>query len=208
MADEEGEFEKALERCRIAGEKIWSRFSSKEGKFEIVHLSDAVLSSVIGGITFPLCLGALQTGIFRPLRITSNLRMIGPICGCFSLIISGGTASMAFLSSIILLKEFKDGSHNVLTEKLQAYVPNYSLAISTCYNDVPIYGFGSLVVFKMLGGKFRSVLPSSLIHPGAFARSYIPAKGQNYASAPVKRKLTSLGEFLLYSFTYIPTIAM
>ncbi|PFX14168.1 hypothetical protein AWC38_SpisGene21700 [Stylophora pistillata] len=62
------------------------------------------------------------------------------------------------------------------------------LAISVRPEDVPLCGFGSLVVIKILGGRFRSVLPSSLTHPGAFARKYIPAKGQDYASAAEKLK--------------------
>ena len=43
---------------------------------------------------------------------------------------------------------------------------------------------------------FRSVLPSSLIHAGAFARRYIPAKGKKYATDEVKQKLALLGKFL------------
>ena len=52
-------------------------------------------------------------------------------------------------------------------------------------------------MYKIFGGRFRSVLPSSLIHPGAFAKRYIPAKGKRYASDGVKRKLALMGEFLI-----------
>ncbi|KAL9962377.1 hypothetical protein ACROYT_G031473 [Oculina patagonica] len=194
MAD--GFVEKALQKARVLGVKIRRRVLLTEGKSTRVDDIDVALSSTLGGITFPLCLGAFQTGIFRPLRITSNLRLIGSVCGGISLFISGSTASLAFLSSIIVLKEANGSSMRVLKDKLDSFVPikRCSISISVCYKDVPLYGFASLVVFKLLGGKFRSVLPSNLIHPGAFARSYIPAKGQNYASNAVKQKLGSLGK--------------
>lgn len=116
------------------------------------------------------------------------------MCGCISLFISGGCASLVFISSSVLVEEKE--WHRILPSKLYAYVHSlnqYSLAISVRPEDVPLCGFGSLVVFKILGGRFRSVLPSSLLHPGAFARKYIPAKGQDYASAAVKKRLRLLG---------------
>ena len=154
------------------------------------------LSSGLSGITFPLCLGAFQSGIFRPLRMTSNIRVIGSVCGGISVLISSSAASLAFLSSSVILKEVKNNSVKVSVEKFISFVPvDRSVAISVCYKDIPLYGFASLLVFKLLGGKFRSVLPSSLIYPGVFAKGYIPAKGQNYASNGVKHKLALLGEF-------------
>ena len=196
MADEF--VEKVLQNARVLGLKIRNRIISTEGKSTKVNLADVALSSGLGVITFPLCLGALQTGIFRPLRMTSNIRVIGSVCGGISVLISGGTASLAFLSSNVMSKEVKDNSMKVSAEKFLSFVPveRCSIAISVCYKDIPVYGFASLLVFKLLGGKFRSVLPSNLIYPGAFAKGYIPAKGQNYASNAVKKKLTLLGEFL------------
>ena len=87
-----------------------------------------------------------------------------------------------------------------LTEKLHSWAPNRTVEIAICSRDIPICGVCSLVVFKLLGGRLRSVLPSSLIHPGAFARRYIPAKGKKYATDGVKQKLALLGiKFLLLS---------
>lgn len=196
MADEFAE--KVLQKARALGLKIRNRIISTEGKSVRVDLADVALSSGLGVITFPLCLGALQTGIFRPLRMTSNIRVIGSVCGGISVLISSSTASLAFLSSTVMLQEVKDNSVKVSVEKFLSFVPvdRCSISISVCYKDVPVYGFASLFVFKLLGGKFRSVLPSNLIYPGAFAKGCFPAKGQNYASNAVKQKLTLLGEFL------------
>ena len=190
--------EKALQKARVLVVKIRRRITSAEAKSTRMDYVDVAFSSALGGITFPLCLGALQSGIFRPLRITSNLRLVGSVCGGISAFISGSTASLTFLSSIILLREVDGSFIRVLTDKLHSSEPTKrtSIPISVCYNDVPLYGFASLVVFKLLGGKFRSVLPSNLIYPGAFARGYIAAKGQNYASSVVKQELALLGEFV------------
>lgn len=195
MADES--VKKVLQKARVLGLKIRDRIISTEGTSIEVNLADMALSSGLSVITFPLCLGAFQSGIFRPLRMTSNIRVIGSVCGGFSVLISSSAASLAFLSSSVILKEVRNNSVKVSVEKFISFVPidRFSVAISVCYKDIPLYGFASLLVFKLLGGKFRSVLPSNLIYPGVFAKGYIAAKGQNYASNGVKHKLALLGEF-------------
>ena len=196
MADEF--LQKALQKARIFGDKIWSRVVSTEQKCTQVDMADAVLATALSGITFPLCLGILQTGLFRPLRITSNRRFIGSAFGTVSLLVSGSTASAVFLSSIVLFKEIKGSSLRILTEKLHSFMPNTTVDVEVCSRDIPLCGVASLVVYKIFGGRFRSVLPSSLIHPGAFAKRYIPAKGKRYASDGVKRKLALMDEFLIF----------
>lgn len=187
---------KALQKARVVGDRIWNRVLSTGENCTQIHVADTVLPSALGGMAFPLCLGVLQKGLFRPLRITSNLRIIGSVCGGVSVIIAGTTASLVFLSSVLLLKEIKLGSMKTLTEKLHSLMPNKTITIAVSSKDIPICGVVSLVVFKLLGGRFRSVLPSSLIHPGAFARRSIPAKGKKYASDGVKNRLALLGESL------------
>ena len=194
MADEI--VRKSLQKARAVGGRIWNRVLFTEENCTQMHVADAVLPSTLGGITFPLCLGVLQKGLFRPLRITSNLRIIGSICGGISVIIAGTTASIVFLSSVLLLKEIKLSSVKTLTQKLHSLMPNKTIAIAVSSKDIPVCGVTSLVVFKLLGGRVRSVLPSNLMHPGAFARRSIPAKGKKYASDGVKNKLALLGESL------------
>ena len=180
--------QKVFQKARIIGDRIWDRIILTEKSCTQVHVADTALSSALAGITFPLCLGVLQTGLFRPLRVTSNRWFIGPVCGCISLFISGSAASLVFLSNVLLLKEIKGSSMKRLTEKLHSWVPNRTVEIAVCSRDIPICG------------RFRSVLPSSLIHAGAFARRYIPAKGKKYATDGVKQKLALLGiKFLLLS---------
>ena len=199
MADEL--VQKVLQKARVIGDNIWNRVVLTEKKCTKAHMADAALASALSGITFPLSLGVLQTGLFRPLRITSNLRFIGSFCGSVSVLISGSTACLVFLSSVAILKEIKGSSMRMLTEKLHSLVPNRSVDITVCSWDIPVCGVASLVVFKLLGGKFRSVLPSSLIHPGAFAKKHIPAKGKKYASDGVKQKLALMGECLVLTLS-------
>ncbi|XP_044181512.1 uncharacterized protein LOC122962460 [Acropora millepora] len=173
----------------VVFKKFCNHILYSENKSMEVLVADAAVSTAVGGMTFPLCLGLLQRGIFRPLRMTSNIRILSSLCGSMSIVVAGSTSSLAFLTSIFLVKEIKRIPWKANAEKnLHRTVP---VAISS--GEIPIYGVSSLVVFKLLAGRFKSVLPSSLIHPGAFARRSLPAKGKNYASSGVKTKLALMG---------------
>ena len=76
------------------GLKIRDRIISTEGKSIKEVLSDVAISSGLDVITFLLCLAAVQTGIFRPLRMTSNIHVIDSVCGGICVIISGSTSSL------------------------------------------------------------------------------------------------------------------
>ena len=41
----------------------------------------------------------------------------------------------------------------------------------------------------MMGGRFRSVMPSNLVYPGACAIESLPAPGSEYASQAAKGEL-------------------
>ena len=144
MADEF--VEKALLKARVLGLKIRKRVISTEGKSIKVNLADVALSTGVGIMTFPFCLGALQTGVFRRLRMTSNIRVVGSVCGGISVLISGGTASLAFLASAVMFRQVKDNSVKVFVGKFLSFVPEErcSIDISVCSKDIPLYGFASL----------------------------------------------------------------
>ena len=48
------------------------------------------------------------------------------------------------------------------------------------------------VSLQLAGGKFRSVMPSDLFHPGAFAKKSLPARVSVYATSSERNEL---GEF-------------
>lgn len=45
---------------------------------------------------------------------------------------------------------------------------------------------------QMMGGRFRSVMPSNLVYPGACAIESLPAPGSEYASQAAKGELRRL----------------
>ncbi len=50
----------------------------------------------------------------------------------------------------------------------------------------------SAAALQMMGGRFRSVMPSNLIYPGACAIESLPAPGSEYASQAAKGELRRL----------------
>ena len=48
-----------------------------------------------------------------------------------------------------------------------------------------------IAAFRILGGVFRSVMPSDVLYVGAVAKHSIPAKGTTYASETERRKITN-----------------
>ena len=49
-----------------------------------------------------------------------------------------------------------------------------------------------MAALQMMGGRFRSVMPSNLIYPGACAIESLPAPGSEYASQAAKGELRRL----------------
>jgi hypothetical protein len=45
---------------------------------------------------------------------------------------------------------------------------------------------------QVMGGRFASIMPSDITKPGALAFESIPAKGENYAKASIKRELARI----------------
>ena len=64
------------------------------------------------------------------------------------------------------------------------------------YPDFIVNATCSALVFKALGGKFKSVMPSDLFYPGAFGftKGSLQAKGSEYASSAQKALLDTFGK--------------
>ncbi|XP_038067524.1 uncharacterized protein LOC119737328 [Patiria miniata] len=138
-----------------------------------------VFSWGIGLVTFPSCLGLIQVLVFRPLRLTCAL-WGSSLLGLCSVGVSGFAASAVTTGCAAYL--FKLDRDSVCSHKF-----------SGLQETALLYGICSSVVFLCLGGRFRSVLPSSLIHPGAFARQGLSATF-SYATARKKRSLRVVGK--------------
>lgn len=158
--------------------------SQNEGFYH--SFNEILLATTMGVLSFPLSLGSLQKLLFKPLRITSKLpNSFVSICGVVSVFISGVTASGAFVVT------FKASNSYFCRDEMSPQESHFEF--NTHQKDIFLWGFSSLAIFKVFGGKGRYVIPSHLFWPGAFAKRSIPAAGRNYARPSVKKKLYLLG---------------
>lgn len=145
----------------------------------------ALAASFVGSLVFPTALGLQQRFFYAPLRITSDRRIVGPLLGFGSVFLSGCCASLAAVGILKGYREilsWKSGENKWLDE----------LAVD--WQDVFVSGLGSALVFRILGGRFRSSLPSNLIKPGAFARASIPARKSRAISVTARERLNKIGK--------------
>ncbi|EDO46360.1 predicted protein [Nematostella vectensis] len=190
MADE---LEKFLRRFQNHSKQIWAKLKAKGNKkAKRVRASDIVEASVLSAASFPLCLGVIQNTVFRPLRLTSHIRILAPACGAISVAVSGAISSLVFITYTEKSKDAKDRYFESHKSQFDSYFRTIRYSYSPM--DIAVCVVGSLFVFKTLGGRFRSVLPSSLLHAGAFAKVSLPAVSKLYASDTTKRKLVKLGK--------------
>ncbi|XP_071855287.1 uncharacterized protein [Apostichopus japonicus] len=138
---------------------------------ELLRLAASLL---IGAATFPVCLGVFQKLVFTPLKI-SNVSFGSDMLGMCVVAVSGITAT-----------HFTSRVWEFLTEESIPRDGNSP-------EEAVIVGGVSLAVFLALRGKIRSVLPSNVLHPGAFAKESLPAS-DNYATSSQRSKLIKFGK--------------
>ena len=143
-------------------------------------------SAAAGAVAFPSVLAFAQVAVFKPLRITVASRL-SPVFGAFSISLAGFTASLSAIKACSLIQEsLQDGAKEAETDSKKITFSAPELVISTV---------SSVVIFRALGGRFSSVLPSHLFHPGAFARERIPAvRGYQLANVSEKNLIRDIGK--------------
>lgn len=148
------------------------------------HLTanELAVSALAGGVTFPSVLGLAQLGLFRPLRATCSTGVLASLLGGASVCAAGCAATVVAVGATALARSRVDPSHH----------PS-SAGVSFAGPDLVLSTLCGAVVFRALGGRFSSVLPSSLMRPGAFAREWIPARGVQYATDNQKVLIQELG---------------
>lgn len=187
-------------------DKVWQTFRDKLNKLlkelaaknessgPAIRASDIAEGTLLGVAAFPLTIGSLQTAVFRPLRLTSNKYFIAPLFGSLSVAISASISSLVFVYYVDYSRHATSRVFENYKRKLDSCIPSFKYTFQK--SDLLLYSACSMVVFKAFGGRFRSVLPSSLIHPGSFARVSLSANSQSYASDVAKMKLNQLGKGL------------
>ena len=142
-------------------------------------------SAAVGAVTFPTLLAVAQTAVFKPLRITVASR-VSPLFGAVSVSAAGFAASLVAIKTCSLIqKTAGDGTKASNGTSRMISFSSAELMVST---------FSSVVIFRAVGGRFSSVLPSHLFHPGAFARERIPAiRGLKLANSSEKSLIRDYG---------------
>ena len=139
------------------------------------YLNFTTLSAgAVGCVTFPACLGVIQRVVFAPLRMTSSMKLFVSLFGSGAVFISAGVASMATIATYSQLQ----GS-------------SYDTKLSN--GELCAASLAGVVIFKALGGRFNAVLPSNLFKPGAFSRTWIPARWEQYAAHYERHLMQQIG---------------
>lgn len=143
---------------------------------------DLTVSTAVGAATFPLVLGLAQSTVFRPLGVTCARGVVPSLLGGASICLAGGVASLTVATA-------NSWSHvqGSPGDKSQ------SRTVALTPSDLLVSTVSSVLIFRALGGRFTSVLPSSLLRPGAFAREWLPAKGPDYATQGQKNLIQAYG---------------
>ena len=145
----------------------------------------ALVATGVGAVTFPIVLGINQYGL-KPLRISSGSPLLlASAAGGISVTLASLIASTAVLKSYSLSSKF---IHNSLDEDIPA---NWQVDVTI--QDVAASTLSGVVLFRALGGRFSSVIPSHLHAPGAFARQWIPAYSLNRANGTQKSIIQEIG---------------
>lgn len=144
----------------------------------------AAVSGLAGAATFPALLGFTQVGIFKAMRLTSGSpAAIASVMGCASVLAASCAASCATLTGYTLTREYYSSNETDATRT----------SVSLSGQDLLLSTLCGAVVFRALGGRFLSVLPSNLLKPGSFAREWIPAS-ISYAGNAQRSVIQEIGQ--------------
>lgn len=158
---------------------------------DLCNLREILTATTIGAISFPLSIGFMQNFVFKPFRISCKLpNAIVSLFGGTAVLTSGILASQIFILSLEAIRKTSVRSNADKPSPKQLRAPFY---YNSTADSLFIYGGGSLLVFKIFGGKYRNVVPSHLFYPGAFAEVSVRAPGKKYARKAERRKLNILG---------------
>ena len=134
------------------------------------------VSTAVGAVIFPSMLGLAQVSVFKPLKLASHFlssSLVGGVAVCGASLL----ATVATVQVYERLRAPRDGTSS-------ARLSN---------TDYVLSAGASVVLFRALGGRFSSVLPSNVLHPGAFAREWILARIGQPATEYERRVIQELG---------------
>lgn len=133
-------------------------------------------SALVGAATFPTLLGTFQRGLFKPFGLHCAAKY-SSLVGLASV----GLASYG--SSWISLRSFEYLDGKKVNVSFESFIEP----------EVVSSAVGGLLVFRALGGKFKNVLPSNLLFPGAFANNGVPVGLLQKANSSIRKKMLYIG---------------
>lgn len=136
-------------------------------------------SAVVGAVAFPSLLGVFQHAVFKPLKLSSYLKS-SSIFGFVSVTLASYGASWAALQVI-----------HTLSEKEPAPA---SFGRSLTEPELLLSTVGGVMMFRALGGKFKAVLPSNLMFPGAYCKEWLPCLKESDVTAKERALVRSMGK--------------
>ncbi|XP_070534146.1 uncharacterized protein [Ptychodera flava] len=147
-----------------------------------------------GVVTFPSCLGLLQHLVFKQLHLSASMTL-SPLLGFVSVATTGIISSISICVVSPVLKRFlHDHGTSINTDSNTHDDDNTDKTATPEFMQcLPVYGVVSAAVFKLFNGHFKSVLPSDLVKPGAFARESVRATVK-YANSSQRKKIQSIGK--------------
>ncbi|GAB4821650.1 hypothetical protein N2152v2_008696 [Parachlorella kessleri] len=118
---------------------------------------------------------AAAQGAGMALRVSCATPVLGPVGG----VLGVGFASALAGQAGIKWRQFTVEGRNPLQEPLRG----------VRLQDMLVDAALGIALYKVMGGRFRSVMPSDLTKVGAIARESLPAAGVEYASEANRREL-------------------
>ena len=146
-------------------------------------------STAVGALAFPAALGLAQVAVFRPMKIACSQRAVSSLWGGVAVGVAGFLASVATIKTCSAVQLWQ----RRLADGAGRPGAGTRRHIEVTLPELAISSVSAMVIFRALGGRFSSVLPSHLMRPGSFAREGILAGGAQNASEPKRATIQLLG---------------
>lgn len=137
-----------------------------------------VIHALASGLAFTAGLWGTQfAGI--ACRVSCANPILGPSMGMVGI---GVSSAMAGQASLRCQHYFRTGQHP-FSGQPAALLRRHDLLLDACMG---------VILYKLMGGRFRNLMPSDLFKPGSLARGSLPAPGAQYASEMFRDELKIL----------------
>lgn len=143
-----------------------------------------------GAVVFPTALAINQT-VLKQLRIGAHIPVVSTSCGFISAVSAGMVASAAY----VVAHDAIDVLHEP-TWRENLRIPRMRVGLTdSAAVEYAVHGLTAAGVVWILGGRFKSLCPSSIMHVGAYGdvRHSLPARRFIKATSSQRTKISQIG---------------